>query len=281
MLFRSEFELQAALIPDKNKFEYQSPADLIRRIQTTIDSGSAEEYFLYFRGVTHDHLPDIDKEFFASQLPGRCTLLFTTENSLSGLICRILPGRRHRDLRLNLWMKIMLKISSIPGHALESIDRFGGRRFDIKNVRSKEGHEALGPATREERGAWPSVMIEYGYSEALDFLRLDAKWWLINSAGKTRFVMIVQLMTDPFAIHIECWAMVALDDRQKIQAPTQIPACVQLFDIDSERTVASASPELRIPYCCIFDELDENAPDVVFTNAELSSFALRMSKMLR
>ena len=147
----TEFELQAALIPNKNKFEYQSPADLIRRIQTTIDSGSAEEYFLYFRGVTHDHLPDIDKEFFASQLPGRCTLLFTTENSLSGLIYRILPGRRHRDLRLNLWIKIMLKISSIPGHALESIDRFGGRRFDIKNVRSKEEHEALKPATQEER----------------------------------------------------------------------------------------------------------------------------------
>ena len=94
--------MQAALIPDENKFEYKSPADLIGRIQTSIDSGSAEEYFLYFKGVTYDHLPEIDKEYFASQLPGQCTLLFTTENSLSGLICRILPGWRHRDLMLNL-----------------------------------------------------------------------------------------------------------------------------------------------------------------------------------
>ncbi|PUU83642.1 hypothetical protein B9Z19DRAFT_1060758 [Tuber borchii] len=124
-------------------------------------------------------------------------------------------------------------------------------------------------------------MIEVGYSEALDFIRLDAGWWLIDSAGKIRFVMIVQLMTDPFAIHIECWAMVASDGPQKIQVPTQIPACVQLFDIDTERTVASASPELRIPYCCIFDEPDENAPDAVFTNAELSSFALKMFKQLQ
>ena len=52
--------------------------------------------------------------------------------------------------------------------------------------------------------------MEVGYSEAFDFLRLDAKWWLINSAGNTRFVMIVQFMTDPFAIHIECWAMVSV-----------------------------------------------------------------------
>ena len=44
--------------------------------------------------------------------------------------------------------------------------------------------------------------------------------------------MIVQLMTDPFAIHIEYWAMAASDNPQTIQVATQTPACVQLFDID-------------------------------------------------
>ena len=32
----TEFEMQAALILDENKFEYQSPADMIRIIQTTV-----------------------------------------------------------------------------------------------------------------------------------------------------------------------------------------------------------------------------------------------------
>jgi len=115
--------------------------------------------------------------------------------------------------------------------------------------------------------------MEVGHSEALDFLRLDAKWWLINSAGSTRYVIIVQLMTDPFAIHIECWATVTSGDQQTIPAPTLIPTCVHLFDIETDGTVTSASPELRIPYGCIFDKPNENAVDVVFTNAELSSFA--------
>jgi len=70
--------------------------------------------------------------------------------------------------------------------------------------------------------------------------------------------------------------MVALVDQQTINAPNQIPACIQLFDLVAEGTVASTSPGLRIPYSYIFDEPKENAPDAVITNAELSSFALMM-----
>ena len=250
---------------------------MIRTIQTTSDSGSADEYFLYFYGVTHGHLREIYREFSMSE--HRCTVLFTTENSLSALICRILPGGRHKTLIMNLGMKLASKMGSIPGRTWNSIEFIGGDRFGIPKVRSKEGHDALVPATRGKRPVWPSAMLEVGYSQALDFLRLDAKWWLINSGGKTRFVMIFQIMTEPFALHIECWAMVTSDDQQTIQAPTLSPACVQLFDIETDGTVTSESTELRIPYCFIFDEPNENAMDLVLSNAELSSFALRMFSM--
>ena len=274
-----EFEMQAALIPDRNRFEYQSPAKLISTIKATIDSGSAEEYFLYFYNINHGHLREIDKEFWTCRL--RCTVRFTTENSLSALICKVLRAGNLRMLTLNLWPDIRYKIETIPGCTRDSIRSFYGTRFYVSDVRSKEGYEAIGPVTRGARPAWPSVVMEVGSSEALDFLRLDAKWWLINSAGNTRFVITVQLMTDPFAIHIECWAMVASDDRQTIQVATQTPACVQIFDIDAEGTVESESPDLRIPYSCIFDEPNENAPDAVFTNSELSSFAPWIFEELR
>ena len=273
-----EFEMQAALIPDQYRFEYQSPAKLISTIQTTIDSGSAEEYFLYFYNINHGHLPEIDEEFWTCQL--RCTVRFTTENSLSALICKVLCRGNFSTLGLNLWFKIENRIEkTIPGRTHDSIEPLYGNRFYVSDVRSKEGYQAIAPVTRGEWAAWPSVVMEVGSSEALEFLRLDAKWWLINSAGNTRFVMLVQLLTEPFAIHIECWAIVASDDRQTIQGVTQTPACVQLFDIDAEGTVASESLDLRIPYSSIFDELKENAPDAEFTNAELSSFALRMFRL--
>jgi len=274
-----EFQMQAALIPEQNRFEYESPAKIISTIQTTIDSGSAEEYFLYFYSINHGHLPEIDAEFWKCRL--RCTVRFTTENSLSALICKVLCGGNLSTLALNLWLRIEYMIGTIPGHTRHSIRPFYGTRSYVSDVRSKEGYQAIAPVTRGARPAWPSVVMEVGSSEALDFLRLDAKWWLVNSAGNTQFVMLVQLMRDPFAIHIECWAMVASDDGQTMQVATQTPACIQLFDMDAEGTVLSESPDLRIPYSCIFDEPNENAPDAVFTNAELSFFAPWIFNVLR
>ena len=63
-------------------------------------------------------------------------------------------------LTLNLWADIMDKIRAMPGHSRYSIGTFGGTRFDLTGIRSKEGHQALGPATRGAKNVWPSVVIE-------------------------------------------------------------------------------------------------------------------------
>ena len=275
----SQFEMQASLIPDKNKFEYQSAPELLRIIDNTVKSGSAEEYFLYFHGVTHDHLHELDREFFRSNL--RCTVRFTTENNLQALICRILTGGRHHTLMLNLCIEIRFKIAEIPGHTHRSIDLFGAKRFFLGNLRSKEGYEALGPEAQAASGIWPPVVIEFGYSEGLDFLHLDAEWWLINSTGETRLVILIQLMTDPFAIRIECWAMAPPPSHTETRhTPIDAPSCLQLFDINANGVVTSTSPELCIPYSSLFNEPNENAQDVAFTNDELSSFALWMFNLM-
>ena len=45
-------------------------------------------------------------------------------------------------------------------------------------------------------------MVEVGYSERMDFLRLDVERWLINSRDKTRFIILIEIEKDPFAIRI-------------------------------------------------------------------------------
>ena len=274
-----QFEMQASLIPDENKFKYQSAPELLRIINNTVKSESAKEYFLYFHGVTHDHLPELESKSFRSNL--ECTVRFTTENSLQALICRILTGAGHRTLTLNLSTSIKLKVAAIPGHTHHSIDLFGAKRFFLGNLRSKEGYEALWPETLVASRIWPPVVIEFGYSEALDFLHLDAEWWLINSTGGTRLVILIQQMTDPFAIRIECWAMAPPPSHTGTRHPSiGAPSCVQLFNINANGEVASTSPGLCIPYGSLFNEPNENAQDVVFTNDELSSFALRMFNLM-
>lgn len=184
-------------------------------------------------------------------------------------------------LTLNLWLEIKDRIRDMPGHSGYSIRTFGGTRFDLTGIRSKEGDQAIGPATRGAKNVWPSVVIEVGYSEALDFLRLDAEWWLHHSDGAIRFVVLVQLMTSPLAIRIECWAMAPPSHLKEELRPILFPSCVQEFEINVDGEVKSESHELCIPYCAIFDEPNKNAPDVVFTIEELSSFALAMFREMK
>jgi len=273
------FEIQAALIPEQNRFLYQSTQELVLTIQTIIDSGSAEEYFIYFHGISDSEFDTFEEELRKARLHSSVRLTF--ENALDAAILRIMPRSEHHKVGVNLFTEITAKIASIPSHGSRSVQWFGATQLQIPRVRSKEGDQALGPATRAGWSAWPSVMIELGYSGGLDFLRLDAKWWLINSGGKTRFVILVQIMRNPFSLRFECWKMIPPGRRQTRQTRAWIPEQVQDFNIDEEGVVTSASRKLSIPYDCIFDEPSDNASDVVLTNVELSSFALRMFNFLQ
>ena len=71
----TQFELQAALIPDENRFEYQSALELARTVRMTVDSGFKEEYFLYFHGVTDSEFDVLEQELRAVQL--RTAVRFT------------------------------------------------------------------------------------------------------------------------------------------------------------------------------------------------------------
>jgi len=127
-------------------------------------------------------------------------------------------------------------------------------------------------------------MMEVGYSEGMDFLRLDAEWWLVNSKGQTRFVIIIKVEKDLFALRYECWKMVESGHPETRRIPSQIPRCVQDFDIDEAGVVVSTlgSTELEIPYDCILDQpgRDPPLPPVKFSFAELSRFAVSMFEML-
>ncbi|KAG0129273.1 hypothetical protein HOY82DRAFT_471572, partial [Tuber indicum] len=144
--------------------------------------------FLYFDGLTDSEFPIIDDQLELVQL--RSAIRFTFENSLNAAIVRIMPGPEHEKVVISLYSEIVSRIASLPGHSDESVVGVGATRFNVPGVRSKEGDQGLHPATRRARDAWPSLMIEVGYSAGLDLLHWDARWWLINSQAKTRFVII-------------------------------------------------------------------------------------------
>jgi len=191
-----------------------------------------------------------------------------------------MPKEEHEKVAAEFYQAIMAKIVSIPGHNHLLLRGFGGTGFHPPGARGKQGDLTFGPATRLGGDQWPSVVIEVGYWQRLKALRMDAEWWLLNSGGETKFVIAIKIKRNPFAMHIECWKMIPTIRRQNRHTPAWTPQQAQYFDIDAAGAVTSTSSELCIPYKCIFDEDHDDAADVVFTKAELSSYALRVFSLL-
>ena len=142
------FEIQAALIPEQNRFPYQSIQELVLAIETTIDSESAEEYVIYFHGISDREYDTIDETLREAQL--QSSVRFTFENALDAAILRIMPRSEHHRLGTNFFMEIRAKIASIPSHGGDSVHGFGATLLQIPQVRSMRGIRPLGQPLRQD-----------------------------------------------------------------------------------------------------------------------------------
>lgn len=75
------------------------------------------------------------------------------------------PSVTHDVATRRFFVKILERISQIPGHNLHSLEGVGASRFHCSGRRSKEGDDGIICSTRAGGNAWPNVMIEVGYSE--------------------------------------------------------------------------------------------------------------------
>ena len=274
-----QFEIQAALIPDENKFEYQSAEELVTIVQGFVGLGSAHERSVYFHGISDTESEVIERKLDAVGVMGM--VRFTFEKALDAAILRIRPGSDHQTIAYSFASDFTRKMNSIPADGKRLISCGGPSMFRIPGVRSKEGDQSFRPRTRTGIAAWPSVIVHVGYPGGMRDLRLDAEWWLLHSEGKTRFVILMEMKRDPFALHIECWMMVETGSRRTRHTPSKIPSHVQDFDIDAAGYVTSktGSTKLEIPYDAIFDVPNPVSPPpdaTSFSFAELSEFAIML-----
>lgn len=153
-------------------------------MQGFLDLGSAEEYLVHLQGISDTEFEQIESVLQAAGV--MATVRFTFEKALDAAILRIRPGSDHHLIAFNFAVLFSYKIASIPGHTFHSVSCFGASIFRIPGVRSKEGDQSFRPRSGSGREAWPSVMVEVGYSEGIDFLSLDEEWWFINSRDKIK-----------------------------------------------------------------------------------------------
>ena len=89
----------------------------------------------------------------------------------------------------------------------------------------KRGDSAFKPLSfRPDETDWPTIVFEAGLSESLRHLRSDAKWWLVNSGGEVKIVIIISLKRGQSMLRIEKWEPApAAGRRPSTRANANIP----------------------------------------------------------
>ncbi|KAI1832753.1 hypothetical protein DTO006G1_9532 [Penicillium roqueforti] len=89
----------------------------------------------------------------------------------------------------------------------------------------KQADKAYGPAqpVPGRNPKWPTVMVEVGVSESYRKLRADAEWWLINSRGDVKLVMIVSISRKTPNIKFEAVTLDPTVNSSRLQRPRYVP----------------------------------------------------------
>jgi len=268
-------------------YRYVGLKDLRERVESLsieLENGGSNQY-LVFEQVTKAKLTSIDEN---RRSIGNIRLSFEFDTGL--LVVKIMPGVKHQVLHLSLGAKIT-KALDCMGFTEEDWVPVGTATYRGRTV-SKEGDSCYCPlGTRPNADDWPTLVIEAGVSESLTKLRADAKWWLTNSTGDVKIVIIVSVVArDTRAkqirtLKIEKWRLVTAPTRRasrRHQNPTTpTPAKVQEIVIDRNQHTPPNPPTYAItgaPLILEFQSLALQMPgqgqhDIAFTAADLERWA--------
>ncbi|RPB04687.1 hypothetical protein L873DRAFT_1786157 [Choiromyces venosus 120613-1] len=268
------FTKLSALIPDENKLVFSTTADLQTKIKEKMTEylESETDCYMLITGVAGHIVEALYEELERYGI--RKVTRFTYEQTMESLIIRLMPGAPHEALTRSFCFEVMDKVESIPGYSRFSLSTVGATMFRFPGGRSKQGDAGFKPHdTRRRRHGGPSVMVEVGYSESLSALRCDAQWWLENTGGQTRMVIIIEISKHPNALGLECWQMIGPNQGVHRKSIPRRSDYTQYFDIDHAGAVTPAGCDLVIPYRTLFDTSQHGDPDIIVSAGELSEWA--------
>ncbi|EPE03443.1 dead deah box dna helicase [Ophiostoma piceae UAMH 11346] len=149
----------------------------------------------------------IDEEF---QARGRKTrLFFLAEHKL--LIITI-PTRSHEKLHLLLYTGIEGQIQQMGlrrAWTASGATRFPGKDASSSSASQGEGDSGGMPSPeRDGEDAWPTIVVEGGYTQSLESLRAKIRFWFARSAHSVKIVVLAKAFPEDKAqkrILIEQW----------------------------------------------------------------------------
>ena len=179
---------------------YKKFKEDLQRCEDAFFSGAGKQY-LAFGNVQQSSMRPIERGRSRSELPA---FRFLYDAAEEVLIIKLIPGPYHELAERNFVEMFKDKMASL-GIDRASLDNFGATRYGAPGGRSNEPDAALRPSTRVLKVDWPSVAIEVGVSESLSQLRTGAHFWLTQSGGQTRIVILLAVKKATRVMRIERW----------------------------------------------------------------------------
>jgi hypothetical protein len=263
-------------------YQFTGIPDLRKCVQSLADelvAGRTTKQYLVFRSVTKDHLAQIDHQ--RASIGKGIRLTHYTDTDL--LIVKV-PTAEHEQAHLSIFYKVndILRGMGLPGLSLWPC---GGTTYHGPSS-SKEGDSTYKPKwCRAGKDNWPTLVFEAGLSESLAKLRTDAGWWLENSRGEVKIVIVISIRPAQKSLWIEKWCLqpripAAPVTRANAPVPTKIQelTIIQNPSIPTPPSNIATYAVTGAPLILEFEKLLLRAPvlpegDVIFTAADLQAWA--------
>jgi hypothetical protein len=263
-------------------YQFTGIQDLRKYVQLLADkliAGHTTEQYLVFQGVTKDHLAQIDDQ--RASIGKGIRLTHYTDIDL--LIVKV-PTAEHEQAHLSLSDEVNHKLEGM-GLPRRSMWSCGGTTYTRSSC-SKEGDSTYKPKwCRAGKDNWPTLVFEAGFSESLIQLRTDAEWWLINSRGEVKIVIIISIRPAQKSLWIEKWCLQSrVPGGPATRANAPVPTKIQELTIVPNLPIptlpgnTTAYTVTGAPLILEFEKLLLRAPvlpegNVIFTTADLQAWA--------
>jgi hypothetical protein len=236
----------------------QKMRGIVKRQSDKFERGDSDQQYLAFTDVSVDDLAKIDG---ARNSIGK-GIRMTHYTDINLLIVK-LPSAEHEAAHLNIGRDLIEKVV-LMGMRARELDGVGASRFPGRRS-SKEGDSAWRPhSSRPNKTEWPTIVIESGVSESLRRLRFDASWWLTESGGDVKIVVIVSVQRAQNAqlrLQIEKWEHAPSRRQLLLRTPNnnpiirQIPTKIQQITVVSNAVAGGPLPVTGGPLVLPFDKI--------------------------
>jgi hypothetical protein len=206
--------------------------------------------YLVFHPVTENDLAEIEDKRHTIHRG----LRFTYCTDIDTLIIKV-PTPEHEAVTWTFSYDFMDHIRPMGLTELGDLKAMGATRYKGTSTK-KEPDACWRPlAARPNKLDWPTLVFEVGVTETLRKLRTDAQWWLANSRGCVKIVLLFKVDRVARTIHIEKWECRPAAHAYANRPPAQIPTKIQTIDIDAHGVVTGDPPVTTPPLVLHFRNL--------------------------